>query len=141
MNTQEYLGQIRRLNLMIENTSMDIMRFKALAESITVPMDKERVQTSGTSDIVGDNVTAYVTLQQRGDVKAWVQARNQIIAQISSLSDSESYDILYKKYVLDKDMPTIAESFGCTTGQAYKILRKATAKFELKYRETYHELI
>lgn len=141
MTTKEYLGQIQRIDMMIANTCQDIQRLKELAVSITVPMGKEKVQTSGVGDIVGDNVAKYVTLEGQGDVAAWLEARHTIIMQINSLPDYNDYYVLYERYVNNKDVVDIAKSMGKTRQHIDRLARNAMEHFEREYKTSFRSYI
>lgn len=137
MTTDEYLDQVSRLSLAIENTLQDIQRLKDMATSITAPMDKERVQSSGTSDMVAKNVAEYVTLQQSENLKSCTELRNRIIRQINSMPNKRDYNILYKRYVLEIPISQIADALHIDRSLVYKDLHRALANFERIYGATY----
>ena len=139
MDTKTYLKQISRLDDMIENTRQDIERLKSLAMSITVPMDKEKVQTSGTSDLIASSVSAYVDLE-REKVNSWAKQRELAVHQIEGLENHAYYKVLYKRYVLDRSLEDIRNNMGYSRTQINRLMNSALEDFEKKYIETYRNL-
>lgn len=141
MTGREYLEQISRIDTMIANTCQDIQRFKDLAMSITSPMGKEKVQTSGTGDIVGDNVAKYVTLEGRGDVAAWLEGRKTIVMQINSMPDNTDYTVLYERYVNKRDVGEIAQMLRRTRQHVDRLTKVAIEHFEREYQTSFKSYI
>lgn len=61
MTTKEYLGQISRLNRMINNKLTEIAQLKDMAVSISATQSGERVQTTPNFDKIG---TKYAKLMK-----------------------------------------------------------------------------
>ena len=61
MTTKEYLGQISRLNRMINNKLVEIAQLKELACSVSAIQTGERVQTTPNYDKIG---TAYAKIDE-----------------------------------------------------------------------------
>ena len=64
MTTKSYLGQIERLDRMIQNKLSEIYQLKTMACSVTISNDSERVQTSRDKDRIGSTVAKIVDLER-----------------------------------------------------------------------------
>lgn len=139
MDTKSYLKQISRLDSMLDNTKQEIEQLKNLAMSITVPMDKEKVQTSGTSDLIGNSVAKYIDLE-REKLGIWAGRRELVVHQIESLENHAHYKILYKRYVLSKSIEEIRNNMGYSRAQINRLMNESLLDFEAHYYETYRNL-
>ena len=101
MTTKQYLKQIERLDLMIENKLSEVYNLKAMAVSISSPSNADRVQSSGSYDKIGDKVARLVDMENEIDrlVDVYVDTRKKIIAQIDAMENKNSYSILTDVYV------------------------------------------
>ena len=121
MEVKQYLGQIKRLEMQIQNKLAEIYQLRTMAESITVATDKESVKSSGDKDKLGCIMARIVDMET--EVDKMVNKRCDIVAQIDGIEDAESYDVL-KAIAIEK-------------GIAYKtfsrIYKKALKEFEDKY--------
>ena len=72
MTTKEYLGQISRLNRMINNKLTEIAQLKDMAVSISATQSGERVQTTPNFDKIG---TKYAKIDEMdiADVKKYLK--------------------------------------------------------------------
>lgn len=139
MTTKQYLGQISRLDRMIQNKLSEIYQLKTLACSVTVSSDKERVQTSGDKDRVGGIVAKIYDLERETDalVDKFVDEKKKIIAQIDSIEDENMYHVLSSRYVLRKTFGEIAIEMAYSRTQVDRIHEKALNEFEKRYGEGY----
>lgn len=100
MNAKNYLQQIKKIDLMIQNKIMEVEQLKAIAMSTTASMDGERVQTSGSHQKMADAVARYVDMEKdiNTDIDKLIAIKKEIIKTLERLPALE-YDILHKKYV------------------------------------------
>lgn len=142
MDTRAYLGQIRRLDTMIKNKFSEIYALKAMACSVTAPLDGDRVQTSSDKDKMGSAVAKIVDLE--GETKAiiddYISKRQGIIRQIDSMRNTDYYTVLYSRYVSYKPFEEIADDIGRTKRQAQRIHDNAILEFERQYGDEYKDL-
>lgn len=139
MRTKEYLEQIHRLELELENESDELVKLKAMATSITAPTDNERVQSSGSKDRMGSIVAKYVDMEQEIDAKLEyiIGKRKHIIKQIASLDNSEEYHVLNCRYVRNMTFDSIANRINYSTRQVTRIHGRALKEFEKRFGEEY----
>ncbi len=116
MQAKEYLNQIRKYDILIENKTQMILRLRMQGESITVAMDGERVQSSGPHDKLGDIVAEIVDLRAaiRENVEQMTRIKAEVISTIDKVGDADLINVLYKRYVLFKSWTTIADEMAFT---------------------------
>lgn len=139
MTTKEYLGQISRLDRMIQNKLSEIYQLKTMACSVTVSSDKERVQTSADKDRLGSTVAKITDLEKETDmlVDDFVNKRKHIIEQIDRMSDINMYHVLSARYVSKKTFDEIADELTYSRMQVNRIHGKALLEFEKRYGNEY----
>lgn len=141
MDTKQYLSQIKRLDRQIQNKLSELYNLKMMASSISVSNEGERVQTSGNKDQLGAVVAKIVDMEKEVDkmVDLFVDTRSEIIRQIDSMDDLDSYDILSMRYVSGKTFHEISEKTGWSIRKVFSLHGKALLEFEKKYGREYLE--
>lgn len=141
MDTKQYLSQIKRLDRNIQNKLSELYNLKMMASSISVSNEGERVQTSGNKDQLGAVVAKIVDMEKEVDkmVDLFVDTRSEIISQIDSMDDLDSYDILSMRYVAGKTFHEISEKTGWSIRKVFSLHGKALLEFEKKYGREYLE--
>lgn len=88
MTTKEYLGQISRLNRMINNKLVEIQQLRELVCSISSINNEERVQTTPNFDKIGAKFAKIDELERNLDaiIDNYVDKKNVIINQIDRKS-------------------------------------------------------
>lgn len=139
MTTKEYLNQIENSSRIIQNKLSEIYQLKAMACSIGVSCEKERVQTSGNKDILGDTVSKIVDLEKEINilVDKYIQKRSHIISQIDSIGNMDYYNVLSLRYVLNNTFEEIAEKTNWSIRNVFNIHGRALQEFEKLYGEEY----
>ena len=113
MTAKEYLNQIRKLDKLIENKLSELEHWRMVATGITSSFGGERVQTSGGRSKMEDAVCSYIDSQAElvEMAEELTRKRMELISTIEELPVAE-YDLLYRRYVQDKDLYTIADELG-----------------------------
>ena len=139
MNTKQYLGQIERLEKMIQNKLSEIYRLKTMACSVSVSNEKDKVQTSADKDRLGSAVAKIIDLERETDaiVDSFIDKRNHIIKQIDNMEDSNMYHVLSARYVSNKSFDDIATEMFYSRMQVNRIHGKALLEFEKRYGAEY----
>lgn len=139
MTTKTYLNQIAKIDTIIKNREIEIERFREMAQSITAPIDQERVQTSGTADIVGNNVVAFVNEEKQleADKQKLLQIRREIVSQMEEIPNRFLYDILFLRYVSLKTIEEISYEKCRTVRQIKNRHAEALEIFEKLHGEKY----
>lgn len=113
MTAKEYLNQIQALEDALSDKRTELKKLEALATSVTVPTDREVVQTSNISDKTGSLGAKIADVkkeieQQAAEFLEEKQKRIKVIESVRSL-DNIKGSILHKKYVAYKALRTIAK--------------------------------
>lgn len=139
MTTKEYLGQISRLNRMINNKLTEIAQLKDMAASISAPQSGERVQTTPNFDKIGTRYAKIDEMERKidGMVDELVDKKEKIIQQIDSMEDENTYNILFARYIEKKTFEVIATEMKYSWRQVVRLHGTALKQFEKKYGEGY----
>lgn len=139
MTTKEYLGQISRLNRMINNKLTEIAQLKDMAASISAPQSGERVQTTPNFDKIGTRYAKIDEMERKidGMVDELVDKKEKIIQQIDSMEDENTYNILFARYIEKKTFEVIATEMKYSWRQVVRLHGTALKQFEKKYGEEY----
>lgn len=139
MTTKEYLGQISRLNRMINNKLTEIAQLKDMAASISAPQSGERVQTTPNFDKIGTKYAKIDEMERKidGMVDELVDKKEKIIQQIDSMEDENTYNILFARYIEKKTFEVIATEMKYSLRQVVRLHGTALKQFEKKYGEGY----
>lgn len=139
MTTKEYLGQISRLNRMINNKLTEIAQLKDMAVSISASQSGERVQTTPNFDKIGTKYAKIDEMERKidGMVDEFVDKKEKIIQQIDSMEDENTYNILFARYIEKKTFEVIATEMKYSWRQVVRLHGTALKQFEKKYGEGY----
>lgn len=139
MTTKEYLGQISRLNRMINNKLTEIAQLKDMAASISAPQNGDRVQTTPNFDKIGTKYAKIDEMERKidGMVDELVDKKEKIIQQIDSMEDENTYNILFARYIEKKTFEVIATEMKYSWRQVVRLHGTALKQFEKKYGEGY----
>lgn len=139
MTTKEYLGQISRLNRMINNKLTEIAQLKDMVVSISAPQSGERVQTTPNFDKIGTKYAKIDEMERKidGMVDELVDKKEKIIQQIDSMEDENTYNILFARYIEKKSFEVIATEMKYSWRQVVRLHGTALKQFEKKYGEGY----
>lgn len=111
MNAKDYLQQIRKINRLIENKTIDANFYRALAEGCAVPgVGSDKVQSSPSPDKMENAIIKCIALQDEiyDKIVELVSAKSHITETLERLPSKE-YDVLHKMYVQDIPISVIAE--------------------------------
>ena len=97
---QEYLEQIPKLNVLIENKMAEVKQWRDVALGITTNTEGERVQSSGSQQKMADAINRVVDLQAEINsmIDRLIDLKQEIIRTIEMLNATE-YDVLHKRYI------------------------------------------
>lgn len=139
MTTKEYLGQISRLNRMINNKLTEIAQLKDMVVSISAPQSGDRVQTTPNFDKIGTKYAKIDEMERKidGMVDELVDKKEKIIQQIDSMEDENTYNILFARYIEKKTFEVIATEMKYSWRQVVRLHGTALKQFEKKYGEGY----
>lgn len=126
---------------MIENKASEIEQLRAMATSISVATDGDRVQTSGDKDKVGRTVAKILDKEDElGElIDACYNQKELIISQIETLS-TNAYQILFYKYVNGYTIEVMANKMYFSLATIKRMTNRALEEFESKFGHTYLNL-
>lgn len=139
MTTKDYLNQIGRLNRMINNKLSELAQLKNLSCSISAVQTGDRVQSTPNFDKIGTNYAKIDEMERKIDslIDEYVNKRNAIIGQIDSMEDTNTYNILFARYIEQKTFEVIATEMTYSWRQIIRLHGKALQQFEEKYGKIY----
>lgn len=139
MTTKEYLGQVSRLDRMIDNKMVELSQLRVMACSISAVKSGEKVQTSPDPDKNGVKFSKIDEMERKLDclVDKFVDKKSEIIRQIDSMEDEVLYDILFSRYIEKKTFEKIATDMQYSFRQTLRLHGKALQAFEKKYGYLY----
>lgn len=135
MDTKQYLGKIRYYDRMIRNKFEEMNQVKGLSLSLSVPTDKEKVQSSGDKDKIGKSISIAVDLEN--EIDDIIKKRGYIVSQICQIENADYYDVLAQKYILGKIPKEISLEDVKSERHIKRILGEALKEFEKKYGSEY----
>lgn len=132
MKPKERMQQIDIANRMIENKQEEIMRLHDLATRVTVSVENERVQASGSKDRMADIVCAATDLEAEleKDINHLIKLRKEIMQEIDALENIDMIDLMYKRYFQCKKWELIAEELHMSYRNVIRLHGKALKKLE-----------
>ena len=135
MTTKEYLSQIRRYDCQISNKLEEIKELRLRISGTSSFSNGDRVQTSGSKDQVGSCVSKIVDMEW--EVDALIDKRCEIVSQIEAISDADMYDVLAKKWILQKGFKVIGIEMKKSDRQVFNIYENAMDLFEHTFGHLY----
>ena len=109
-NPKEYLRQLSRLEVCIEQRQEELNRLRELIGGRAVDYG-ERVQTSASADGIPNELIRRAELEAdiSRKIERFLKLRHKIINEIQSLDNAVYVKILYMRYVEYKSLDEIAE--------------------------------
>lgn len=152
IKAKEFLGQIKKINVMIENKLAEVEHWKSVALGIVpsgtdvkingVVQQMDKVQGSGSQQKMADAINKYVDLEAEinDDIDKLIDTRKDIIETIELL-EAEKYDLLHKVYVQGFTLDEVAAMYGFSYSWATTLHGRALKDVEriLNEREKQHE--
>lgn len=139
MTTKDYLNQINRLNMLVNNKLTEIAQYRELSCSISAVKNVEKVMTSPNQDKIGTNIAKIDEMERKLDeiIDYYIDKKNYIISQIQDIENDDYYEILFARYIEKLTFEKIANKTGWCWRQAHRIHAKALKAFEEKYGDEY----
>lgn len=136
MQAKQYLKELKRLDTCIRQKLQE----KAALYTSTmgaVRMDADRVQTSGSKDVIPDLVQRILHLEAEIDkqIDDFTDRKHRIINQIQRLTNETYVSLLYKRYVEFKRLEEIAAEMNYTYLYVRKMHGYALKEFQQIHKE------
>lgn len=122
---------------MIGNRLEEINYLRSLLSGTTGQNGGDRVQISNDKD----KISAYVSkiVDSERCVDNMIDKRLEIINQIESMKNVNYYDTLAQRYILGKDLKTIAINRSVSFRHVKRLHREAILVFEKEYGKNYQK--
>lgn len=129
-NPKEYLRQLRRLELCIEQRQEELNRLRELIGCNAIDYG-ERVQTSPSADSIPNEVIRRAELEAdiSRKIERFLKLKHKIINEIQSLDNAVYVKILYMRYVEYKSLDEIAEKMNYSYRQVLRLHGTALKEF------------
>lgn len=137
MKAQDFIRQVRKLDLQITNKLIEKQQWRDIALGITANMDGERVQSSGGKSKMADAINKCVDIEAEIDslVDKLIDAKKEVIQTIEQLDSPTEYDVLHRRYIQFLSLQDIADHYRkdygwatTTHGRALKSLQEILDK-------------
>lgn len=144
MTAKEYLGQLTKLNLLINQKLQEVSDLRASAISVSsVSTFEERVlgrSIKGNAGFVNSIVKIHM-LEKEADaeIDKFVDKKHKIINEIQSLSNEKHIDILFKKYVEFKRLEKVAVEMNYTYQYIVLLHGYALKEFQKKFQYKFND--
>lgn len=104
------MGQVRRIDIQINNKLEELAKYEALAQKITTTLQQDASFGSGNQDKLGDAVAKITDLENeiRSEIDALRNRRRAISEIIERVPDDCQMDILQQHYLLHKSLKKVA---------------------------------
>lgn len=114
MDAKNFLRQVEKIDLCIQNKLIERQQWRDIALGITVSIGSERVQSSGGQQKMADAVIKCVDMEEEINalVDALIDTKKEVIATIEKLNSPTEYDILHKRYIQFMPLQEIADRYG-----------------------------
>lgn len=138
MKAKEYLIQVEKLDMMIQNKIIEMEQWKSMATSTTSYSDGDRVQSSGSQQKMADAVHKYIEIEKEINVfiDRLIDTKKDVISTIEQLPAIE-YDLIHKVYIQGVTLYEAASAYDKTYTWATTVHGKALNHVQdiLKERE------
>jgi hypothetical protein len=134
MDARQYLEQVNKLNLMIDNKLQEIYQLRTIATRVTVSLDADRVKTSPTN-ILENTIAKIIDKEWEVNklVDRLVDKRSLIVSQIDRIENPKLYAILTYKYVQCMTVKEMQVKMNLQERQIKNLQRDALMEFERIY--------
>ena len=133
MNVQEWLGQVKKLDQLIDAKLAERDRLNALATDISAkPIDGMPYTDTGTvSQKMQNAVINLVMLASEINklIDQYVDYKEQVVKTLEKLPDKE-YGVLHRYYIRYMTIEQIAEDMGYSVRQVLRIKKKSLQNLE-----------
>ncbi len=133
MKTKEYLQQLQKLDIIINQKLQELYELKKLQDIKAIDYTKEKVQSSRQNGANFETILIKIIDMENeinDEIDRFIDMKHCIINQIQTLDNTKYMQVLYKRYVEYKSFEQIAVEMGYTYDYIRKIHIKALRNFE-----------
>lgn len=138
MTADEFLQQIEMYDSLVDAKISERDKLWELATKVTVPTDREAIQTSGASDKVGNIAAKLADIDRELNeiIDEYIDIKVECISLIEKLADRPiEYRVIHKHYVQYKTFVEIEQEEGYSYQGIMKIKERALKRIEGFLRE------
>ena len=135
METRDYLSLVVRYDRMIENKLKEISNLRSIICGTSAIQSGDRIQTFKNPDKISSYVSKIVDMER--EIDGIIDRRYEIVQEIESIPDTNMYDVLCQRFILDKDLKTIRLRGDVSLKQVKRIYYNALDAFEKMYGNKY----
>jgi hypothetical protein len=113
VKAQDFLRQVRKLDLQIQNKLIEKQQWRDVALGINANMDGERVQSSGAKSKMADAINKCIDVEAEIDclVDKLIEVKKEVIQTIELLDSPTEYDVLHRRYIQFLSLQEIADHY------------------------------
>jgi len=133
MKTKEYLQQLQKLDIIINQKLQELYELKKLQDIKAIDYTKEKVQSSRQNGANFETILIKIIDMENeinDEIDSFIDMKHCIINQIQLLENCIFVKLLCKRYVEYKSFEQIAVEMGYTYDYIRKIHIKALRNFE-----------
>lgn len=111
MGAKEFLQQVEKLDILIENKLIEQKQWRDIALGITAGTEGERVQSSGSQSKMADAINKCVDMEAEIDnlIDQLIRQKKEVIKIIEQVQNPTWYKVLHMKYIQYLDLNDIAD--------------------------------
>lgn len=139
-NTRDYLRSAIWLNNEINDNLRRISELKAKVRGTSIQYKADKIQTSGSKDLIGDTIAEYTALEQETDelVDEYVDLKEKLKEEIK-LCDKDCWvDVLVTMYIDGKNIYETADILKKPDGTVKRWHSEAVMNF---YEKNKHNIL
>lgn len=120
MIAKDYLAQVAKLDILINNKLIEQRQWMDVALGITANMDGERVQSSGAKSKMAEAIDKCVDIEAEINdiVDRLIDTKRDVIGTIEKVDSPIEYDLLHKRYIQHLELQEIADHYDKEYGWA-----------------------
>ncbi|MDY3034866.1 MAG: DUF1492 domain-containing protein [Absicoccus sp.] len=138
MDAKEYLTQIRKISMQINEKSEEIAKLKAQIEGGSIPYEKDGT-TSGHTDTERNAHMIMRLTELKDDINHQVDmlilAKQRAMALIDMVPDANQMTVLYERYIHLRSWEKISEKLNYSLHYIYRIHNLALDEFNRILKE------
>ena len=139
MSAKEFLNKIRYIDMMINCKLEQVAELRSMLLPGAIRYDKERVQSSHTSDQFTDTMAKVIELEEKinADIDELVELKSVAREKIERMENEVEKVILYKRYFSNESFENIAVECGNSGRWIHKLHNDALKHFDKIYNSSY----
>ena len=132
MKAKDYLGQIRKYDILLRNKTDIVEELRAQATSITAKMDKLNVKSTARTDRLEETIIKIIDLENSilSDIAFITTIKGAVIKTIDAVDDGDMINILYKRYVQYKEWTQIADELAYSIQHIHRLHGRALLRVQ-----------